>query len=265
MGQKNTGMRLNTVYSWLVLGMMAMATAPGISVADEAIPVAPLRLGDSPERDFQLTVHARKALMDTPNLSPLNVGIRVRRGVVSVWGPVPDKQTALMVVAKLEALKGVSGVQSELYVGSGGEGVQAFAIPPRRDTLQALATSPSISKGFPQPNVPEYQGTSRVLRMSPEGNGTGNPVPVSPGNPAKLTAMPDRQINSAPAPKTALPPTEAMIAELVRQQPKFGLMRYKLDGEVLVILGGGDPSRQMEFAQACSVIPGVGRVRLAQP
>lgn len=263
MGQKNTFMRHGMVYSWLVLGLAAVLAGPGFAVGDEAMPVAPLRLGDSPERDFQLTVHARKALMETPNLSPLNVGIRVRRGVVSVWGPVPDRQTAQMVVAKLEALKGVSGVQSELYVGTGGEGVQAFSIPPKRDTVQALATVPSISKGFPQPNVPEYQGTSRVLRMSPEMKDPGNSAPGAPANSAKLTAMPDRQINSAPAPRPTLPSADLLIADLIRQQPKFGLMRYRLEGEVLVIVGGGDPARQMEFAQACSVIPGVGRVRLA--
>lgn len=257
-------MRQAMVYSWVIMGLSAVLAAPRFAVGDEAIPVAPLRLGDSPERDFQLTVHARKALMETPNLSPLNVGIRVRRGVVSVWGPVPDRQTAQLVVSKLEALKGVSGVQSELYVGTGGEGVQAFAIPPKRDTVQALATVPSISKGFPQPSGPEYQGTSRVLRMSPEMRDSRNSAaPVAPANSAKLTAMPDRQVNSAPAPKPSMPSAELLIADLIRQQPKFGLMRYRLEGEVLVILGGGDPSRQMEFAQACAVIPGVGRVRLA--
>ena len=67
-------------YAAILMGMAvcAVADAQGISATSA------LRLGDSPERDFQLTVHARKALSDKTELAHLNLGIRVRQGVVTI-------------------------------------------------------------------------------------------------------------------------------------------------------------------------------------
>jgi hypothetical protein len=212
-----------------------------VATAQEPVATPSLRLGDSPERDFQLTVHARKALAETPGLSQLNLGIRVRRGVVFVWGPVPNQEMARQVVARLDKVKGTSGIESELYVGSGGEGVQAFSVPPSRGPVETVAAPPGL---VPQPapastgQSPEQRITSRVLRMGGDvaANPAIQPAPVDP---------------------------EVRIREVLRLQPKFGLMLYRMEGSVLVIQGGGDLARQMEFAQACSTIPGISRVRIS--
>ncbi len=231
-----------------------------VATAQEPVATPPLRLGDSPERDFQLTVHARKALAETPGLSQLNLGIRVRRGVVFVWGPVPNQEMARQVVARLDKVKGTSGIESELYVGSGGEGVQAFSVPPTRGPVETVAAPPGL---VPQPapastgQSPEQRITSRVLRMG--GDVAAKPVPPPS---AKLTASQEKpKFNPAIQPAPVDP--EVRVREVLRLQPKFGLMLYRMEGSVLVIQGGGDLARQMEFAQACSTIPGISRVRIS--
>ncbi len=246
-------------YAAILMGMAVcvVADAQGISATSA------LRLGDSPERDFQLTVHARKALSDKTELAHLNLGIRVRQGVVTIWGPVPDKPTAQQVFACLYNLKGVSGVQSELYVGSGGEGVQAFAVPSRRGPIEMASAPPALvnepAKGGSGVKPSELTGTSRVLRMGSDS--TNKPIQPAP---SKLTAIAERpKFNPASQPAQVLDP-EMGIRNLLRSQPKFGLMLYRLESGTLLIQGGGDANRQMEFAQACSTIPGIYRVKIGQ-
>ena len=238
--------------------LLGMALAPSTVAQQQGNVIPPLRLGESPERDFQLTVHARKVLSETPGLSHLNVGIRVRRGVISVWGPVPDQEAARKIVARLDSVKGISGIESELYVGSGGEGVQAFAVPSTKGEVATVSAPPSVTPPAIQPKelTPENRITSRVLRMD---NGAST-NPVSPPA-AKLTGSLDKP-KFNPAVQTVAVAPEVRIRELVRLQPSFGLIRYQLDGGVLVIQGGADPGRQMEFAQACSNIQGISRVRI---
>ena len=239
--------------------LIGVGCAPLVAAQQQESVAPPLRLGESPERDFQLTVHARKVLAETPGLSHLNVGIRVRRGVVSVWGPVPDQEAARKIVARLDTVKGVTGIESELYVGSGGEGIQAFAIPPAGGNVAVVSAAPPAPPivNPSQEGSPENRITSRVLRM--DSGVVAKPAPIPA---AKLTAGQDKpKFNPAVQPTPI--PADAQIRELVRRQPGFGLIRYQLDGGVLVIQGGSNPSRQMEFAQACSSIPGVSRVRIA--
>lgn len=251
--------RFRSHFSRLATLLIGMVLAPLAVGQQQGNVTPPLRLGDSPERDFQLTVHARKVLAETPGLNHLNVGIKVRRGVISVWGPVPDQEAARRIVARLDTVKGVSGIESELYVGSGGEGVQAFAMPSPKGNLATVSVPPA-----PMPPViqstessPENRITSRVLRM--ETGVVSKPVPPQV---AKLTAGQDKsRFNPAVQPSPVAP--EVRIRELVRLQPSFGLIRYQLEGGVLVIQGGADPVRQMEFAQACTNIQGVTRVRIA--
>jgi len=240
-----------TVFCFLALGA---TSAVFIRAAENSS--APLLLGESPERDFQLTVHARQVLAEIPGLAGLNIGIRVRRGVLTLWGPIPDRKIVFLLIARMENLKGISRVISELYIGSGGEGVQAFTVLTNREPMQLTdaRTPPNSAE-----TLPRTEGSlSRVLRMP-----SGLPVPgktIGIPQPAQLTGKVEK--SRAVITSSLQAQTEARLAELVRQQPCFGLIRYRLDGECLMILGGSDAPRLMEFANCCSVISGIKRIQI---
>ena len=67
-------------------------------------------------RDLQVMVHVRRALKEDPALAELNIGVRVRDGVATLWGPVPSEDVIPKARKVLESVRGVLGVASDLYV-----------------------------------------------------------------------------------------------------------------------------------------------------
>jgi osmotically-inducible protein OsmY len=94
------------------LAALAMAIVGGagvLALTSEARP-AP----DS-KTDSTLQLQIRDSLTETPAIAKLNIGVRVRDGVVTLQGPVPTRNDAENVVVLVRKMAGVSEVRDELY------------------------------------------------------------------------------------------------------------------------------------------------------
>src|SRR5262245_20453173 len=94
------------------LAALAMAIVGGAGVfalTSEARP-AP----DS-KTDSTLQLQIRDSLTETPAIAKLNIGVRVRDGIVTLQGPVPTRNDAQNVVVLVRKMPGVSEVRDELY------------------------------------------------------------------------------------------------------------------------------------------------------
>src|SRR5262249_58476042 len=105
----------------------------------------------SPVADLALSVRARKALQEDPELGKLILGIVVENGCLRLWGPVPSEEIGRRVVKKLEGLRGVRSIQNDLRI-----------VPPETELapLPLVADPPAHSESASPgtafgPNVPE--------------------------------------------------------------------------------------------------------------
>src|SRR5947209_7637347 len=80
------------------------------------------------ERDVMLTMLARRALLLDAELAPLNLGVRVRNRVATLWGPVPSAELAFKAEQRLRGLLELLAVHSELIVAPG-SAVAALPLP----------------------------------------------------------------------------------------------------------------------------------------
>src|SRR5207245_2442047 len=67
----------------------------------------------SAKDDLYQTVLARRALQNDALLAPLNLGVRVRQRVATLWGPVASAEAARRAVALLRELPELAAVRSE--------------------------------------------------------------------------------------------------------------------------------------------------------
>src|SRR5262245_37237540 len=107
-------MRLMRRLTWTAACLaLALSTLPARAV-DE--PPRPPTSALGKIRDLAATVRARRLLEEDRVLRPLNLGVSVDNGVVSVWGPVPSQEVARLAVAKLETIRNVTEVRSNFYL-----------------------------------------------------------------------------------------------------------------------------------------------------
>lgn len=93
--------------------------------------------------DLALTIQARGMLLRDPELAPLNVGVRVRNGIATLWGPVPSAETAFKAEICLRGLVELLEVRNELHVtgeptAPPGDAPRAFLLPEVPPALPAL-------------------------------------------------------------------------------------------------------------------------------
>src|SRR5947207_6099690 len=82
----------------LLLGVTLFVPAGGLA------PAGTIRLAPDPTQDLGHTIQARRLLLEDPDLAPLNLGVRVRNRVATLWGPVPSADLALKAELRLRAL-----------------------------------------------------------------------------------------------------------------------------------------------------------------
>ena len=79
-------------------------------------PAGQLRVAADPTRDVLHTLQARRLLVDDPELAALNLGVRVRNRVATLWGPVPSAELSFKAEIRLRALVELVEVRNELFV-----------------------------------------------------------------------------------------------------------------------------------------------------
>jgi hypothetical protein len=213
-------------------------------------------------RDLQLTVHARRALRQEPVLGSLNLGVRVRGGVATLWGPVPSADLVGQAVKRLESVQGVLEVRSELYVATPETDLRPLLVVPPEEPQRTESASPDPQSG----SLGALTGRSGDANSAPgpaqPPRGAEPAVPVSvPGAEAPPSTPPLHVASpppSAPLGPESLPLT---VERLRRGEPRFRALHAEVRGAVVVITGGGERGDDiMALARAVSRLPGVDRV-----
>lgn len=170
--------------------------------------------------DDQLALRARKALWDDPVLVKLNLGVRVRQGVVTLHGPVPFASIAEQAVACVRRLTGVREVVNELYVVGAG------------DPLGKVMQPPVTARRSP-PNPPATQARSPNDPAKTTDPGAGAVVVTAP------LAMPA-------APLSLI----EQIAQLRERNRRFRDIRIEVRGGHVTLRGRVEQSQDAwEFAK----------------
>jgi osmotically-inducible protein OsmY len=220
--------------------LLLCALAGGVCVlsalsAAEGDKVPPRTQDSTPSlHDLEVTIRAREALGKDGVLAPLNLGVKVRKGVATLSGPVPSGEMIRRAAEVLEKVQGVYEVRSELYVAAPPPGPADLTPnePGRLDTLTGH-----------KPDAPR----THVTLMGP----------VSADGPAAKPEAP-------PAGKLARPPVEsvAQAVERLRQSElRFQSIRTEIRDSTVIVRGGTARGEYVTaFAQAVSRLPGVQRV-----
>jgi hypothetical protein len=93
----------------MLWGGLAVAWLAGASPAGERPPFVR-------DADWMTSLAARRALWSDPALAELHLGVYVRGGEATLWGPVLTEQQSAEAVARLRLVAGVKSVVNELYV-----------------------------------------------------------------------------------------------------------------------------------------------------
>jgi len=97
----------------LFVGLACIAGGAGVV----AVSPAPQPPGtEAAARDLRLTIQARRALLQDPELASLNVGVRVRNRVAILWGPVPSVESGFKAEVCVRTLIELVEVQNHLFV-----------------------------------------------------------------------------------------------------------------------------------------------------
>ena len=234
------------------LGAMAVLTASvfgasaGLQRAAEPPPLPDKRLT---ARDIQLSVHARTALADDPELGPANLGVRVQDNVAVLWGPAPSEELKRRAVEVVKKVKGVFEVNdSDVYVAAVPTAVEAPLVPlgPSEPPTRTEAASP------PEP-VTEPAGalTARpAVEAPPPEVVLRAPLPLGERTPARTMS--------------AVPPVDGLAAAVdqVRQaEERYRGIDCRLEGDAVVLRpGSGRAEDVMAFARAIAHLPGLTRI-----
>ncbi len=225
----------------VVAGLLLSVSAPAGAVESPPRP-PPSALGLI--GDLRLTVLARRALQGDPALARLNLGVRVRDGVATVWGPVPSGAVARRIAATLKSIDGIDEVRSELQVRRPAERplLADIGIPPRMPTR--TAAKPDTASGTIRPRPREAAVVATERKPQPR-----------PATPAAIRGA---------APPTPAVPLSIAVARVRRSEPRFGAILVELRGDVVVInRSGADPEDVTALAQALRRVRGVSEVMVA--
>jgi hypothetical protein len=174
----------------LFVGLACIAGGAGVI----AVSPAPQPPGaEAAARDLRLTIQARRALLEDPDLALLNVGVRVRNRVAFLWGPVPSVESGFKAEVCVRALIEVVEVRNHLFVNEldvpTGKPAQPFPA-----TLLPPAIPPALP-GLPSDKLPSPPPSSAPPPPSP------SPAVEPPPVEAEIELPPMR----LPQPKTSIP------------------------------------------------------------
>ncbi|MBM4095584.1 MAG: BON domain-containing protein [Planctomycetes bacterium] len=202
----------------------------------------------STSRDIQQTLAARKALVDSPDFSQLNLVVRCRSGVLTIMGPVSEKALIPRVVAMLEQIRGIERVQNELYVGPLGVRPPALvSLDPIEGPIQVETRRNALSQPV----------TEEAIRGAALTSGTSE---VATGESSSKSSA----FRTSAAQTRSYPEPGLVITELISKEPRFAGVKYSLNQGVVYLEGSSGPELVMEFAKRLSKIPGVVGVRIVQ-
>jgi hypothetical protein len=211
--------------------------------------LAPVAAADP--ADMRLAMEARKSLNADEKLAALNLGVMVRNGEATLYGPVPSEELARRAELRVRVVGGLRNVFNDLHVAPPDDPV----LKKLADALEKLDHSPSALPG-------------PVTTLDPSGHAMTPPTPrFLPTAPASslfsLAKSIDQPAMIAPAwHRPALDPTKD-IESLCRRDQRFRGLQVKCEKGVVSIDGLLKKWPDLwEFADVVSRLPGVERIRI---
>jgi hypothetical protein len=232
---------------------------------------------DFPGPDTQLTFKARSALRDADGLTFLNLGVRIRHGVATLWGSAPSAELAQRAVETVRQVPGVTSVRSEIAVvppdGFGPEVLPSISLAPESEPAPIASTNPPPAGALvtrpgehgPVPGQPALSGqmppaTATTAEAHPSLIGAVSllpPVAGSTAPPAKprdppvlllSPVVPGRALSSAPPdasptwrPVTPVQPAAGLLSQAVEQvrqaDPRFSRVEAEVRDRVVFLRG----------------------------
>jgi hypothetical protein len=251
---------------------------------------------------MRLALLVRRALLEEPELARANLGVRVRDGVVTLWGPIPSVELGRRAVARARKVAGVREVRNDLYVNTTPQEPPSIRFPTEPEPPSATeSASPDPATG----TLGKVTGRTPLIALPPSGRTATPQTPppaaspstvdsaTTPPQPAPSSPLPSTG-RSAPAPAPAgvllmapvgapgarppvhprpqatAPPSLDLaqsVERLQQSEPRFHRVRVEVQGDAVFIGAPDDVPGEavMALAQALSRMPGVGRVVLRSP
>jgi hypothetical protein len=213
--------------------------------------------------DVRLTLESRQSLNADEKLAALNLGVTVKSGVATLFGPVPSEELARRAESRVRVVNGLRNVRNELHIAPPLD-------PDLRELAKALEKSEARRPATPQP----------ILTLDPAGSAMLPPKAQHAQTPvsslfslAKADPAPT-MIAPAPTGHGPIPPSfpgelgegkdpTAEIDKLRRGENRFRGFIAKWSQGVVSISGTLKQWPDLwDFAGAVSKLPGVERVRI---
>jgi osmotically-inducible protein OsmY len=200
-------------------------------------------------RDVEVTIRAREALGKDRELAPLNLGVKVRRGEATLWGPVPSAALIRRATQVLENVRGVYKVRSELYI----------VMPPPGPLVLPLPEPPTLTESSSPDRV--------VSRLNDLPGRTAEAPRAHVTLRGPVEAVPPPQTDPPPTRQPDPPPVESLAkaVERLRQSDlRFVSIKTEVRGGTVIVRGGTVRGEYVTaFAQAVAKLPGVDQVEVA--
>lgn len=230
-----------------VLTAAVFGGSAGLQKAAETAPPLPAKM--LTYRDIQLTVHARRALADDPDLAPANLGVRVQDNVAVLWGPVSSEALKRRAVDVVKKVKGVFTVKdADVYIAAPTVVVEASALTPPR-----LPEAPTHTEAASPPEPVSESVGALTARPAAE---------ASPAEVVLRAPLPLGNVGPAQTVSAAPPDGLAAAVEQARQaEDRFRQIDCRLAGDVVILRpGSGRGEDVMAFARAIARLPGLTRI-----
>jgi hypothetical protein len=202
-------------------------------------PLARLVRPKPTERDVQLAVYARQALMDDEMLAPLNVGVSVRQSVATLWGPVPSPAHVQRARERVQRVRGVIEVRSELHV--------APSDVPLADVVP------------PEEKLPPLPGPRTVGALTGRQEAPKPPVLVE--SVSLLPPVAHLVTPVIPVPPDAVLGLPLAVEQVRQSDPRFRLLKLQIQGGAIHLFGLATRWEDVaELSRRLSLLAGVERV-----
>jgi hypothetical protein len=145
---------LRLLVCWIALASLPVALAAPVTAAG-VIPVKPAATASelaASERDVLLTLQCRRELALDPELAPLNLGVRIRNRIATLWGQVPSAELSFKAEVCLRGLIELLEVRNDLWVTGENLPVRAPVASPPPAYLPA--PPPPMLPGLPAATIP---------------------------------------------------------------------------------------------------------------
>jgi hypothetical protein len=215
---------------------------------------------------MRLTVLARRAFQHDRVLGPLNLSVKVRDGVATVWGPVPSAEVGRQAVARLEAINGIYEVRSDLHLRKPADkpllaelGIPT-RVPDRIEVAKPLTNEPE------KPAEPGPKTRASAARTAATVVGNDSRRDRRPGKLPELKTMPVPGDQSQPkvtvvAARPSPVSLDVAVERLRSSESRFRSIQVEVRGSMVVVSRSGAFDEDvMALAQALRRVRGVTEV-----